>query len=78
MASTVTGKIIDGIATVEGTPSQNLDVSLQEWIETDAIRQLVAHERSSWALQFKVQNHNVRVMGDETVFVDGKQRQSPE
>lgn len=76
MELTVVEKIIGGIAVVEETDPQNLDVSLQKWIETDAIRQLVTHEKRTWELQFKVQNHDVRVKGDETVFVDGRRRRT--
>lgn len=64
-------KVVWAIADVEDTDPEDLEMSLQNWVEVDAIRQLAEHDSSSWELQFEVPNHNVTVDGDGAVHVDG-------
>lgn len=76
MSLTLVEKTIGAIALVKETEPQHLDIRLQNWVETDAIRELSAHDSDSWELQFDVQNHDVKVRGDETVLVDGEEKRT--
>ena len=70
----VTTQITEAIAEVEGTTPERLDIVLQQYVSTDAIRELVAHDSDAWRLQFETQNHVIQVMGNNTIHVDGEQR----
>ena len=72
MGETVTDQIIEAIAEVEETESKHIDVILEHYVSTDAIRELVAHDSDAWRLQFETQNHVVQVMGNNTILVDGE------
>jgi hypothetical protein len=63
--------ITEGIAEAKGTESDELDVSIYEYVEPDAIQQLASHGTISWTLSFELPNHNVTVTGDGLVLVDG-------
>jgi len=71
MTTTVLGQITQSIAEAEDTDPEDLDRSLERFVSTDAIRDLLAHESNSWRLQFETPNHVVEVMGDDTILVDG-------
>lgn len=76
MKTTLVEKLIGAIADVEETDPQYLDITLQDWIDADAIRGLVAHGNDSWELQFKVQNYDVIIRADETILIDGVERRT--
>lgn len=76
MEPTAVEAVVGAIAEAEDTAPGQLDIVLQRWVDTDAIRQLVVHDRRSWELRFEVRDHTVRITGDETVFVDGVARRS--
>jgi len=63
--------IVRGIAEAEAVAPDELDVTLQRHVDTDAIQLLAAHERSSWTLSFELPNHRVTVTSDGAVLVDG-------
>lgn len=66
-------QIVRAIADAEGTEPENLDVRLQNWIETDAIRQLIRHRSQAWRLEFETANHSVEVTGENSIIVDGRE-----
>jgi hypothetical protein len=72
MDKTLLEQIAGGIADAEGTAVDELDISLQRHVSTDAIRDLVNHESDSWRLQFETPNHVVEVTGNDGIFVDGE------
>ena len=74
MTTTVLGQITQSIAEAEDTDPEDLDRSLERFVSTDAIRDLLAHESNSWRLQFETPDHVVEVMGDNTILVDGARR----
>ncbi|RXK47755.1 HalOD1 output domain-containing protein [Halorientalis pallida] len=74
MGEFVTTQIIEAIAEVEGTEPEHLDIALERYVSTDAIRELATHDSDSWRLQFETQNHVVQVMGNNAIIVDGEQR----
>lgn len=75
MADTIAKQVAEAIAEVEGTDVEHLNIMLQNHVSTDAIRELVRHESSSWSLQFETQDHVVEVLGkNNTVIVDDSER----
>lgn len=69
-------KIILAIADAKDTEPANLDLAVQNWIEMDAIRQLVNHDSTDWMLQFEIPNHTVTVTGENEVLVDKRQKRT--
>ena len=76
MRSTVTDQIIEAIAEIEDTKPEDIDMILQHYVSTDAIRDLVAHDGNAWQLQFETENHVVQVMGNNTILVDGENQRT--
>lgn len=70
MGESVTADIVEAIAEAEGTDATELDFSLQEHIDTDALRLLVEHRSSSWTVRFQVSDHQVVLSGDGAVQVN--------
>lgn len=70
MQKSVTVRIIEEIAESEGVDPTELDFSLQDYIDADALRLLVEHEASSWTVTFEVDTHEVVLSGDGQVQVD--------
>lgn len=73
MAESVTAEIVEAIAKEEGTDSTELGFSLQDYIDTDALRLLMEHKSSSWTLTFEVENHEIVISGDGLVQVNSSQ-----
>jgi hypothetical protein len=71
MAPTIIPEIIKAIADAKGIQPAELDFSLYEYIDPDAIHQLASQETASWTLSFEVPNHNVTVTSDGLILVDG-------
>ncbi|WP_276272683.1 HalOD1 output domain-containing protein [Haloarcula litorea] len=59
------------IAEVEGTSPHALGYSLGEYVDTDAVRQLLAMDNVDWTLTVTVHDHEVAIDGDGRVTVDG-------
>lgn len=76
MGPTVVEEIIAALAEAEGRDPTNLDVVLQNWVDTDAIRLLVDQNNDAWTLQFELPDHSVTVTGESVVFVDGTERRT--
>ncbi|MDB9234899.1 HalOD1 output domain-containing protein [Halorubrum ezzemoulense] len=71
MGRTVVEKIIEGIADAKGVEPENLNIMLENYVSTDAIRALKSHQGDSWRLQFETPKHVVEVAGNETLLIDG-------
>lgn len=72
MGRTVLKRVIDGIADAEGTSPATLDLAIQRYVSTKAIRALVAHDSNAWRLQFETPSHVVVVTGNDEILVDGQ------
>lgn len=70
MGESVTADVVEAIAEEEGDDPTELDFSLQDHVDTDALRLLMNHHSSSWTLSFEVERYNVVVTGDGSVNVD--------
>jgi hypothetical protein len=68
-------EIVEAIADAEGVDSENLDITLEEHISSEAIRLLADHEGGSWTLSFKLPDHKVTVTSDGIILVDGAKQE---
>lgn len=60
------------MAESESVEPDQLGISLEDYVSTDAIRDLVRHDSDSWRLRFETPNHVVAVTADNQVIVDGE------
>jgi hypothetical protein len=66
-------EITGAIADIEETNPEQLNISLQNYVSTDAIQDLVVHDSDAWRLQFETQRHVVEITGNNVILVDGQQ-----
>ncbi|MFB6301835.1 MAG: HalOD1 output domain-containing protein [Haloferacaceae archaeon] len=64
--------IVRAVADAKGTAPEDLDVTIHEHVDADAIRQLAAHGSPSWTLSVDLPDHAVTVCGGGTVVVDDR------
>lgn len=64
--------IVDALAAVEHRAPQELDYSLHDHVDTDALRALDSMNGTQWTLTFQVSNHEVTVADDGRDSVDGE------
>lgn len=70
MGDSVTADIVEAIAEQEGGDPTELEFSLQNHVDTDALRLMMNHPSSSWTLSFEVEGYDVVVTGEGAVEVD--------
>jgi hypothetical protein len=63
--------VVGALAEVEGRAPPDIDYSLYEHIEPDALVTLVESEHADWQLTFSVPGHTVEVRGSGQILVDG-------
>jgi len=63
--------VVDALAAAEHCAPQELDYSIHEYVDSDALSALTAMERATWELTFQVPGHEVIVTGDGRIYVDG-------
>lgn len=66
-------ELLAAIADVEKTDSVCLNMSLHDYVSTDAIQSLETHKSNAWRLQFETENHVIEVTGNNIIVVDGQQ-----
>lgn len=66
-------EIVEEVAEAKGTDPTDLNYSLEEHIDTEALQLLADHSRSSWTLSFTLPEQEVTVTGDGVVRVHEKQ-----
>ena len=69
----LTTSVVLAIADAEGVDPMDLDFVLHDYVDTDAIEQLLAHDGGEWTFTFEVEAHTVTVTSDGVVYVDGNQ-----
>ena len=72
MERTLPEQIARAIAEAESEEPDELDVCLEDYVSTDAVRDLVAHDSDAWRLQFETPDHIVEVTGNDRILVDGE------
>jgi len=65
--------IIEAVADAKDREPEELELVLEDYIDTDAIQHLNSHRNDLWTLQFELPEHTVIVSGDGTILVDSKQ-----
>ena len=65
---------IRSIADAKGVDPIDLDIAIQNWVDTDALRQLVEHPSDGWRVQFDLPEHTITITGEGTILVDGTER----
>jgi hypothetical protein len=63
--------VVDALAAAEHCAPQELDYSIHEYVDSEALSVLAAMERATWKLTFRVPGHEVTVAGDGKISVDG-------
>jgi hypothetical protein len=67
---TILSRVVESIAEAEGCAPHELDYSLYEYVDTDALVTLAASEHTDWQLTFRIPDHTVEIHGTGEVFVD--------
>jgi hypothetical protein len=76
MGTSIVGQTIRSIADAKDVEPVDLDVAIQNWVETDALRQLADHPSDAWKLQFELPDHTVTVTGEGNILVDGTEERA--
>lgn len=64
--------VVTAVATVDGVDALDLNPTLQQAVDADALVSLARHDGTDWRLEFPLGDHEVAVKGDGTVVVDGR------
>jgi hypothetical protein len=70
MGETVVVDIVEAVAQVEGVDAADLDYALHDYIDTEALGMLAAHDGAPWSLTFELPDHEVTVTSDGLILVD--------
>jgi hypothetical protein len=76
METAIVGQTIRSIADAKGVEPTELEVAIQNWVDTDALRQLANHPSDAWRLQFELPDHTVTVTGEGIILVDGTEERA--
>jgi len=74
-SGTLTVAVIEALADAEGVDATELEYSLGEYIDTDALDVLGASLGNDWHLRFTVADRMVAVDGDGSIAIDGTEYQ---
>lgn len=66
--------VVEAVAEAKGVDPQELEYPLENYIDTEALRMLAAHQSSSWTLSFDLPEHEVTVTGDGEVWVEERSK----
>jgi hypothetical protein len=64
-------EVVAALAAAEGVDPQELEFTLSEYVDTNALTTLAASDGSVWEFKFHVKNHTVRLTHDGRIYVDG-------
>lgn len=76
MSETSTWKVIEAIADSKGVEPDDLDVTLTDHIDLDAIEKLAKHNDSTWELKFELPTQRVTVKSNGKILVDDRVEQN--
>lgn len=76
MGTAIVEQIVRSIADAKGVDPVDLDVAIQKWVDTDALRLLADHSSDAWRLQFEMPEHTVTITGAGAVLVDGTEERA--
>lgn len=72
MTEPILERVVRGIAEAENVTPTELSMSVEQYVSTDAIRELADHDNDSWRLRFETRDHVVEITGTDAVRVDGE------
>jgi hypothetical protein len=72
MTESILERVVRGIAEAENVTPLELPVSIERYVSTDAIRELVDHDNDSWRLRFETRDLVAEITGNDAVRVDGE------
>jgi hypothetical protein len=64
-------EVVAALSAADGVDPADLDYSLAEYVDTDALAQLSEMDDSVWELSFRVAGHEVTLTHDGRTYVDG-------
>lgn len=67
----VVAELARTVAEVEGVEAHELDYSLYEYVDTEAICSLAAFDRPTWTLTFQLPRHEISLEGTGEIRIDG-------
>lgn len=70
MPEKILSNLIQTIADAKGVDPWNLDLILDNYIDTDAVVQMVNKGKQTWQLMFAIPEYTVTVWGDGSVIVE--------
>ncbi|MFB6080918.1 MAG: HalOD1 output domain-containing protein [Haloferacaceae archaeon] len=70
MGESLTIKLAETVADLQGVDATELEYTLHDYVDTDALRLLANQGRGSWRLSFELPDHDVTVRSDGTILVD--------
>lgn len=73
MAPSTPVRVVNKIADEKDVKPEDLELQIQKYVPTDAIRYLERHKNAEWRLQFETPDHIVEVAGGDTVTVNVQQ-----
>lgn len=63
-------EIRDAIADYENINSSDIDLTITEYIDIEALAQLKQHDNTVWMFTFKLPDHEVTVTSDGDILID--------
>jgi hypothetical protein len=71
------GTIVEALADAEGVDPTELEYSLQEYVDLDALDRLANHDGAEWTFTFELPAYEVTVQHDGRVRVADIQNEGP-
>ncbi|RXK51393.1 HalOD1 output domain-containing protein [Halorientalis pallida] len=65
-------EVVRAVAEVDGVEPHELDYSLYDYVDTEALESLAAFDRSNWSLIFEIPDHEVTLTGTGELLIDGE------
>jgi hypothetical protein len=63
--------VVTAISDVKDVDPDELDYSLQEYVDIGAVEQLASNSTTSWTVSFELPEHSATVRSDGVILVDG-------
>lgn len=63
--------VVQALAKAENTTPNELSYSLYEYIDPEIFETLESHGKGDWTFTFGVSDHQVRIVSDGSLYIDG-------
>jgi hypothetical protein len=71
MSRSLPAEVAHAVADTKDVDPENLGYTLEDHVDTDALRLLADHENASWTRSFELAEVNATVTSDGLILVDG-------